>query len=115
MARMASLTILLLALGSLTLGGGTYAARAADAVTLKSETITLPPGFTPYPDGPHVSAMNQNCLMCHSASMVLYQPKLSRAVWTKEVDKMIDTFKAPIDKSKVPEIVDYLTALPTQK
>jgi hypothetical protein len=44
--------------------------------------------------------------------MVLTQPRLSRAVWQGEVDKMRNTYKAPIEAADVPAIVDYLVTLP---
>jgi hypothetical protein len=42
--------------------------------------------------------------------MVLTQPNLAKAAWTAAVDKMIHTFKAPIEPGAVAEIVDYLSA-----
>jgi len=45
----------------------------------------------------------------------LTQPALSRAEWQSEVDKMRSTYKAPVDASDVPLIVDYLVALKAGK
>jgi hypothetical protein len=56
--------------------------------------------------------VNNNCLVCHSAGMVLTQPRLPRAVWQAEVDKMRSTYKAPIAAEDVPAIVEYLAKLP---
>jgi hypothetical protein len=42
--------------------------------------------------------------------MVLTQPTLAKAAWAAEVDKMIHTFKAPIEHGAVAAIVDYLSA-----
>lgn len=81
---------------------------AAEPIELQSTTIELPYGDAEYPPGPGVDAVKTNCVFCHSAGMVLYQPALSREAWTKIVDKMIDVYKAPISPEAIPEILDYL-------
>jgi cytochrome c5 len=79
---------------------------AAGGVTLRSVSVDFPdPGRT-FPGA--ADAVNNNCLACHSAGMVLTQPHLSRADWQAEVDKMRNTYKAPIADVDVPKIVDYL-------
>jgi hypothetical protein len=40
--------------------------------------------------------------------MVLNQATLPRSTWEAEVRKMIEVYRAPIDESEVPAIVDYL-------
>ncbi len=87
------------------------AAVSAAGVTLRSVSLTLPTSDRAYPDGPHADAINNNCLACHSAGMVLTQPTLSRAAWQDEVDKMVTTYKAPVAAADITQIVDYLTAL----
>jgi hypothetical protein len=47
--------------------------------------------------------------------MVLTQPALPRAEWQSEVEKMRSTYKAPVEESDVPAIVDYLVALKDRK
>jgi mono/diheme cytochrome c family protein len=89
----------------------TAATVAAKGVTLRSKSVDLPFGDASFPGGPGAQAVNSNCLVCHSADMVLYQPQLSRATWQSEVDKMRSAYKAPITVSDVPAIVDYLTSL----
>jgi len=81
-------------------------------VTLRSVSVDLPFGKASFPGGPAAKAVNDNCLVCHSASMVLNQPKLSRTTWQSEVDKMQVTYKAPITASDVPAMVKYLSGLP---
>jgi cytochrome c5 len=83
-------------------------ARAAPALTLKSAKIELPDSDTTF-QGPGADAINNNCLSCHSAGMVLNQPALTRAAWQATVEKMIHIYMAPIDKQDVAAIVDYLT------
>src|ERR1700733_2583137 len=64
---------------------------------------TLSPG-----GGTSADAINNNCLVCHSADMVLNQPLLPKETWEAEVRKMIDIYKAPVDEADVASIVDYL-------
>ena len=82
--------------------------RAAPALTLKSAKVELPDSTTMF-QGPGADAINNNCLSCHSAGMVLNQPALPTAVWRATVEKMIHTYMAPVDKQDVAAIVDYLT------
>jgi cytochrome c5 len=81
----------------------------AAAFEMKSVTVDLPTGDRMFPDGPGSDAVNNNCLACHSAGMVLNQPALSKAAWAAEVSKMINVYKAPVDPSDVSVIVDYLS------
>ena len=83
--------------------------RAQAPITLKSVTVDLPDSGRMFP-GPGSDAINNNCLACHSADMVLNQPALSKSAWESEVRKMIKVYKAPIDESDVPSIVDYLVS-----
>jgi hypothetical protein len=78
---------------------------------LKSVTVDLPDSDRTFPAGPGSDTINNNCLSCHSAGMVLNQPALSKAAWTAEVNKMINSYKAPVDQGDVGAIVDYLTSL----
>jgi len=87
------------------------AARAAPPLELKSVKLDLPDSDRMFPDGPGSDAINNNCLACHSADMVLNQPTLSNEAWTAEVHKMINNYKAPVAPEDVAAIVDYLTAL----
>ena len=76
---------------------------------LKSVSVELPASDITFPGGAAADAINANCLSCHSAGMVLTQPNLAKAAWAAEVDKMIHTFKAPIDQRNATAIVDYLS------
>jgi hypothetical protein len=86
-------------------------ARAATPFELKSVKIDLPDSDRMFPDGPGSDAINNNCLACHSAGMVLNQPALSKQAWAAEVTKMINNYKAPVAPEDVGPIVEYLTAL----
>ena len=84
----------------------------ADAqLDLKPVKIDLPDSDRMFPDGPGADAINNNCLACHSAGMVLNQPALSKQAWTAEVHKMINNYKAPIAPEDIDPIVGYLTTL----
>jgi hypothetical protein len=98
--------VVLLAVASMPL-----AARAATPLELKSVKIDLPDSDKMFPDGPGSDAINNNCLACHSAGMVLNQPALSKQAWAAEVNKMINNYKAPVAPEDVGPIVEYLTAL----
>ena len=86
-------------------------ARAATAFELKSVKADLPESDRMFPAGPGSDAINDNCLACHSAGMVLNQPVLSKQAWTAEVNKMIHNYKAPIAPEDVGTIIEYLTTL----
>jgi hypothetical protein len=103
-------------------GGASAAAAAAQStpppstvsvggVTLRSVNLDFPNRDRQF-EGPGADVVNNNCLTCHSAGMVLTQPRLPRAVWQAEVEKMRNTYKGPIDAEDVPAIVDYLANLP---
>jgi len=86
-------------------------ARAVTPVELKSVKIDLPDNDKMFPDGRGSDAINNNCLACHSADMVLNQPSLSKQAWAAEVNKMINNYKAPVAPEDVGTIVEYLTTL----
>ena len=88
-----------------------FCAGADTQLSLKSINVDLPPGDDMFPNGPHADAVNNNCLGCHSADMVLNQPALPKAQWEAEVDKMIAAYKAPIDPKDVGAILDYLASV----
>ena len=86
-------------------------AHAEEKLVLKSVTADLPFGDRMFPDGPGADAINNNCLACHSAGMVLNQPALPKAEWEAEVEKMRAAYKAPIDAKDVDAILDYLVSV----
>jgi hypothetical protein len=88
---------------------------AGSGVTLRSVRVDLPDSGRTFPGGAAADAINNNCLACHSAGMVLTQSALSRAAWQGEVDKMRDIYKAPVAAEDVPAIVDYLANLNSGK
>jgi hypothetical protein len=83
---------------------------SAAGVTLQSVRVDIPDRGMTFP-GSGSDAINNNCLVCHSAGMVLTQPAMSKAAWQAEVDKMIHVYKAPVAPEDVAAIVDYLARL----
>jgi mono/diheme cytochrome c family protein len=86
-------------------------AQAESKLSLKCVNVDLPPGDDNFPSGPGADAVNNNCLACHSADMVLNQPALPKVQWEAEVDKMSTAYKAPIDPKDVGAILDYLVSI----
>ena len=80
-------------------------------VTLHSVDVSFPDSDNTFPGGAGADAINNDCLICHSAGMVLDQANLSRAGWQGIVDQMRNDFKAPFAAEDAPAIVDYLVNL----
>ena len=83
----------------------------ATRIELKNTKVDLPESDRMFPDGQGSDAINNNCVACHSAEMVLNQPAMSREAWTSEVKKMINNYKAPIAPEDVGAIIEYLVGL----
>jgi hypothetical protein len=83
---------------------------SSGGTTLRSINVEFPDPGRLFPGGDKAEAINNNCLACHSAEMVLTQPTLSRTEWQSEVDKMRNVYKAPVATEDVPAIVDYLAS-----
>ena len=76
-----------------------------------AKTITLPMEGPPLKASPlpGYAKAQSNCVACHSAEYMLYQPPTApRAYWEAMVTRMKVVFKAPIDDADMPAIVDYL-------
>ena len=79
------------------------AAGALD-IALPSETAAYETS-----DLPGYRLVQQDCLICHSAQYVQFQPPSSpRAYWEATVKKMKKPFGAPFAEEDIPAIVDYL-------
>ncbi len=78
-----------------------------------SKTIVLPPDGTQLKASslPGYAKAQANCVACHSAEYMLYQPPTAgRPYWDAMTKRMKAVFKAPINDADIPLIVDYLTA-----
>jgi cytochrome c551/c552 len=80
------------------------------ALPLRAEvvSITLPPETATYKEASGVTALNAQCLTCHSAEYVMMQPPLSLKVWTAEVTKMQQKYGAPLPTNQIAPIAYYL-------
>ncbi len=72
----------------------------------------LPPSTAPktveeLPPGPMQAKATNSCLECHEARIILQQ-RLSKATWTKEVDKMMK-WGALVDAADRDALIDYLS------
>jgi hypothetical protein len=77
---------------------------AAAPATLKSVQVAFPEDDSQFV-GTDADLLNGNCTGCHSATMILYQPRMDAAHWADSVKKMRDVYKAPIqdeDAAKLP-------------
>jgi len=73
--------------------------------------VSLPAGAAVFPAGQGSDIANANCLICHSAGMVLRQPPLTLAEWTTEISKMKASFGAPIASDQIDGLAHYLAAI----
>ena len=88
----------------LLLGLMALSTASALEVTLPAETARFQPS-----DMPGYALVQRDCLICHSAQYVQYQPSSSpRAYWEATVKKMKKPFGAPFSDEDIPAIVDYL-------
>jgi hypothetical protein len=81
---------------------------------LVARSISLPDVESRFPQTGR-DLLNNNCLACHSADMVLYQPRMSEAQWRAAIEKMRDTFHARIAETDVDGLVAELANLPAQR
>jgi len=93
-----------------TLIAAALVAAAAWAVA-GTKTIVLPPDGAQLKESalPGYAKAQSNCVACHSAEYMRYQPpNAARPYWDAMVKRMKVVFKAPIDDADMPTIVDYL-------
>ena len=92
---------------------------AAPVPAKRPVSIDLPFDAMPFPDlgrgAPSADTINNNCLACHSAEMVLTQPALTRAEWAGEVTKMRSVYKAPVAETDDAAIIDWLVAMSSRR
>ena len=80
----------------------------AGAVT---KTLTLPPDGVQLKASalPGYAKAQAQCIACHSAEYMLYQPASApRPYWENMVKRMQQVFKAPVNDADIPDLVDYL-------
>jgi hypothetical protein len=72
----------------------------SSALLLRAQSPDLPPGAAQ-------AKLRTACLECHDASIIVQQ-RLSKAAWTKEVDKMIK-WGALVEAADRDSFIDYLS------
>ncbi len=75
------------------------------------KSIELPHYQPDFPPGEHRDLFVSRCGVCHSLRYVTMQPDFPKKTWAKEVDKMIKTYGAHIDKKEAEAIVEYLSSI----
>lgn len=76
-----------------------------------AKSIELPPDGAQLKASPlpGYAKAQANCVACHSAEYILYQPPSApRPYWDAMVKRMKMVFKAPVEDADMPAIVDYL-------
>jgi hypothetical protein len=92
-----ALAVSALGLGACAIAGTKKIELPPDPVQLTESSL---PGF---------AKAKKECVGCHSAEYMLYQPPTApRPYWDAMVKRMKAVFKAPIPDADMPEIVDYL-------
>jgi mono/diheme cytochrome c family protein len=74
-------------------------------------TVEFPTSHTAFPPGNGADIANGQCLICHSAGMVLRQPPLTVDEWTGEINKMRNSFGAPLPADQVAALARYLHSI----
>jgi mono/diheme cytochrome c family protein len=74
-------------------------------------SVELPASQVSFPPGNGSVIANAYCLICHSAGMVLRQPPLTQDEWTGEINKMRNSFGAPLPAEQVEALAKYLRSI----
>jgi mono/diheme cytochrome c family protein len=73
--------------------------------------VELPASDGSFPPGAGADIAASQCLICHSAGMVLTQPPLTKAEWRAEIMKMRSSYGAPIPDDQVDGLSEYLKGI----
>jgi cytochrome c5 len=73
--------------------------------------VQLPTSLAVFPAGRGADIANSQCLMCHSADMVLYQPARTQDQWKETINKMRSAYGAPLPGEQVDALAAYLSGL----
>ena len=94
-----------------------WSSARADSATGKKDVasrqwavvkVELPANDVPFPPGIGADIASSQCLICHSAGMVLTQPPLKKDEWRAEIMKMRSAYGAPIPEDQVDALSEYL-------
>jgi mono/diheme cytochrome c family protein len=71
----------------------------------------MPVSETTFPPGAGSEIATSQCLICHSAGMILRQPPLTQEQWLAEINKMRAAFGALIPVDQVDALARYLSGI----
>jgi mono/diheme cytochrome c family protein len=93
------------------------AGSSPEKTTAQSDThwgkvsVELPTSLIPFPAGEGAVIANAQCLICHSAGMVLRQPARTQEQWKETINKMRSAYGAPLPAEQVDALAAYLSRL----
>jgi mono/diheme cytochrome c family protein len=73
--------------------------------------VELPASDETFPPGVGADIATSQCLICHSAGMVLRQPPLTKDEWRAEIMKMRSAYGAPLPEDQVDGLSEYLKSI----
>jgi mono/diheme cytochrome c family protein len=73
--------------------------------------VELPASDETFPPGVGADIATSQCLICHSAGMVLRQPPLTKDEWRAEIIKMRSAYGAPLPDDQVDGLSEYLKSI----
>jgi mono/diheme cytochrome c family protein len=73
--------------------------------------VEWPASDESFPPGAGADIAASQCLICHSAGMVLTQPPLTKGEWRAEIMKMRSAYGAPIPEDQVDGLSEYLKSI----
>ena len=74
-------------------------------------SVQLPTSTARFPAAEGADIANDQCLICHSADMVLRQPARTPAEWQATINKMRSAYGAPLPAEQVGALAAYLSTL----
>jgi len=78
------------------------------AFALRRVTVHMPSSNAQFPAGAAQTLASSQCVICHSADMVLLQPRLRQAQWRTIIGKMRSVYGAPLPAADVDALAAYL-------
>jgi hypothetical protein len=91
-------------------GSQQKSAKGAGSASTKV-SVELPVSKALFPAGAGADIANSQCLICHSADMVLYQPARTQDEWKVTINKMRTAYGAPIAPDQIEALAVYLSGL----
>src|SRR5260370_29847954 len=74
-------------------------------------SLNFPASVVAFPAAKGAEIANANCLICHSAGMVLRQPPFTEGEGRSEINKIKGSFGAPIPADHIDELAQYLASV----